>query len=124
MTLLLVALGGALGSMARYGLVGLAARALPPAFPFGTFAVNVIGSLAFGVIAGVGDVRGLLSSEARAFFLVGLLGGFTTFSSYSADTFALLRQGAGMLALVNSFGQVVAGLAALALGWAAGRALG
>jgi fluoride exporter len=121
MTLLLVAIGGALGSMARYSLVGLAARLMPPDFPFGTFLVNVSGSLIFGLIVGVGEARGMLTSEARAFVLVGVLGGFTTFSSYSYDTFALVRDGAWTSVLLNSLGQVILGLGALAAGHAIGR---
>jgi fluoride exporter len=123
MTWLLVALGGALGSLARHGVTVAAARWFPATFPYGTLVVNAIGCAIFGLLLGVGESRQLLTPAVRAFCLVGVLGGFTTFSSYSAESMALLRSGAWTLALINTVGQVVIGLAAVALGWWAGRAL-
>jgi CrcB protein len=113
----IVAVGGALGSMARYGISHVAGLLLPTSFPFGTFIVNALGCAIFGVIAGLAESRGLLGPTARLFWLVGVLGGFTTFSSYTFDTFVLARGGSLPLAIVNSAGQVVVGLAFLALGW-------
>jgi fluoride exporter len=121
---LLVALGGALGSLARYGVAMACARWLPATFPYGTFAVNAVGCAIFGLLLGLGESRQLLTPAIRAFCLVGVLGGFTTFSAYSAETLALLRAGAWLPALVNAAGQVVVGIGAVALGWWAGRALG
>lgn len=121
---LLVALGGALGSLARYGLNVAAVRWLPATFPFGTFLVNAAGCAIFGLLLGVGESRNVLTPAVRAFCLVGLLGGFTTFSSYSAETVVLLRSGAWSLALLNALGQVIVGVAAVVIGWWAGRALG
>jgi CrcB protein len=123
MTWLLVALGGALGSVARYALTIAAARWLPASFPFGTFLANAAGCAIFGLLLGAVEGRGVATPAVRAFCFVGVLGGFTTFSSYSADSFALLRDGAWSLAAVNALGQVIVGLAAVALGWWAGRAL-
>lgn len=123
MTWLLVALGGALGSLARYGVQVAAVRLLPDGFPYGTFIVNAVGCAIFGLLLGIGEGRALLTPPVRAFCLVGVLGGFTTFSSYSAETVTLLRAGAWTLALINAGGQVVVGLAAVAIGWWAGRAL-
>jgi CrcB protein len=123
MTWLLVAVGGALGSLARYGVSVAAARLLPDTFPYATFVVNAIGCVVFGLLLGVGDSRALLTPPVRAFCLAGVLGGFTTFSSYSAETAALLRSGAWTLALINALGQVIVGLAAVGIGWWAGRAL-
>jgi CrcB protein len=121
---LLVAVGGALGSLARYGLNVAAVRWLPATFPFGTFLVNAAGCAIFGLLLGAGESRNLLTPAVRAFCLVGLLGGFTTFSSYSAETVLLLRSGAWALALLNALGQVIVGVAAVVIGWWAGRALG
>jgi fluoride exporter len=123
MSVLLVALGGAVGSVARYGLTLAALRLLPVGFPFGTFLVNAIGCAAFGAIAGLADARGALTPSLRAFWLVGVLGGFTTFSSYAWESFDLSRGGAIALAAINVAGQVIVGLAAVALGWWAARSL-
>jgi CrcB protein len=95
MLYLWVALGGALGSVARYACSVGAARWLGAAFPWGTLFVNVAGSFAIGVLAALvaADGRPLLGSDARAFLLVGVLGGFTTFSSFSLETLMLARSG-------------------------------
>jgi fluoride exporter len=124
MMVLLVALGGALGSMARYGVTLGAAALLPAGFPFGTFLVNVVGCAVFGLIAGAGEARGLLTPAVRAFCFVGVLGGFTTFSSYGYDSFALARGGAWGLMAINTLGQVVVGLLAVAAGVWVGRSFG
>jgi CrcB protein len=112
-----VAVGGALGSMARFGLVNIVYRVVPSGFPFGTALVNVIGCLVFGVIAALMDERGMMGGEGRAFLLVGVLGGFTTFSSFEYDTFVLLRDGLMLRASMNVAGQVLIGLAALWAGY-------
>ena len=124
MKVLLVAVGGALGSMARYGLTQLVTGLVPHAFPFGTFLVNAIGCAVFGLIAGAGEARGLLTPAVRAFVLIGILGGFTTFSSYAFDAVTLARGGAWGFAALNTVGQVVVGLCAAALGFWLGRSLG
>ena len=96
MAYLWVALGGALGSVARYGCSGIAARWLGIGFPYGTMFVNVSGSFMIGVLGtlALGGGRALASTDARAFLIVGLLGGFTTFSSFSLETLNLARAGA------------------------------
>jgi CrcB protein len=108
MTWLLVGLGGALGSMARHGLNHLVhQRAIASTFPFGIFLVNVIGSVAIGVVAGLlAPGRLHASYEMRIFLIVGVLGGFTTFSSFSLDTLALMRGGHTLQAAGNVAGQV------------------
>jgi len=120
MTVLWVALGGALGSVARYALSGIAVRWLGAAFPYGTLFVNVTGSFAIGLLAALvaADGRPSLGADARAFLLVGVLGGFTTFSSFSLETLNLARSGALAPALLNVAGSVVLCLAAVSLGFA------
>jgi len=92
MNVLLIALGGSIGAVARYGLAGLVQRFTTPYFPFGTFVVNMVGCFVFGILAGVAEHRFALGPQARAFLLIGVLGGFTTFSSFSFETFQLLRR--------------------------------
>jgi CrcB protein len=96
MTYLWVGLGGALGSVARYACAGIAVRWLGGAFPYATLFVNVAGSFAIGLLATLvaSNGRPLLGIDARAFLLVGVLGGFTTFSSFSLETLNLARSGA------------------------------
>ena len=86
-----VAAGGAIGAAARYMLTGFVHRYTSAFFPYGTFVVNVTGCLAFGLIFGFTEQRFAISPAARAFLLVGVLGGFTTFSSYAFESFQLLR---------------------------------
>jgi CrcB protein len=123
MTVLLVAAGGAIGSALRYVLDGEVYRWLPATFPYGTFVVNVVGSGIFGLLVGVGEQRLVIGSPARALVLIGILGGFTTFSSFAFETVQLLRDGEWWLGAVNAVGQVVIGFAALWVGFALGRAL-
>jgi len=120
MTVLWVALGGALGSVARYAFAGIAVRWLGAEFPYGTLFVNVAGSFTIGLLAALvaSDGRPLLSADARAFLLVGVLGGFTTFSSFSLETLNLARSGALGPAILNVAGSVVLCLAAVSLGFA------
>ena len=115
---LLVALGGALGAVSRY-LVSLAAiRMFGTGLPAGTWAVNAVGCV------GIGLVVGLVPAErVRLFAVVGVLGGFTTFSSYSAETLALWSAGRPGWAVANAAASVVVGLVGVAAGLALGRAL-
>jgi CrcB protein len=125
MTYVWVALGGALGSVARFACSTATARWLGAAFPWGTLLVNVTGSFAIGLLAALlaGDGRPLLGSDARAFLLVGVLGGFTTFSSFSLETLALARvEGVGAAAL-NVVLSLVLCLAGAWLGFLAAGAL-
>lgn len=115
LNVLLVAGGGALGSAARYLLNGFVQGRMGPHFPWGTILVNVTGSLFIGFILGLFQ-SGDISSEARLFFAVGLLGGYTTFSTFSHDTLGLLATGTLAPVLLNTLGQVIAGLMAVYLG--------
>jgi len=120
-TYLLVGLGGALGSMARHGLNHVVhQRNLGGTFPAGIFLINVAGSVAIGLVAGaLASGRWSLSFEGRTFVVVGLLGGFTTFSSFSLDTLTLLREGNLASAALNVVGQVSLSLAGAWLGYRA-----
>jgi CrcB protein len=91
---LLVGAGGALGAMARFGAGQIIGRIWPMSFPLGTLLINVIGSLAMGLFVGL-MARWLPAwqSDARLFIAVGILGGFTTFSSFSLDTIVLIERG-------------------------------
>jgi len=115
--LLVIAIGGALGSVARYLFSSAVLRATGSLFPVGTFAVNVVGCFVFGAIAGASEQRVQLTPELRLFLLVGVLGGFTTFSSYAFESFSLIRDGQFAGAAINVVGQVVAGLAGLWVGY-------
>ncbi|MGE3888587.1 MAG: CrcB family protein [Vicinamibacterales bacterium] len=88
--LLMVALGGAVGSVARLVTTGAVYRVLPATYPWGTTTVNLVGSFAFGLVVGWGMTRDGLSPEARALLLSGLLGDFTTFSAFSFETVELM----------------------------------
>jgi CrcB protein len=119
---LLVALGGAIGSVTRY-LINLGmTRAVPHlVVPYATFGINVIGCFVIGVLAGmVAAERVAMSTEARAFLFVGVLGGFTTFSTFGLDTLVLLQSGLRGTALWNVAGQVGLGLVAVFAGFLSG----
>ena len=116
-----MAAGGAIGSVARYLLSTFVLRVTGSLFPIGTFAVNLLGCVVFGVIAGAAEQRIPLAPGSRLFLLVGILGGFTTFSSYAFESVSLVRDGQLLAASINVIGQVVAGLAGMWLGMAAGR---
>jgi CrcB protein len=119
MAVLLVGSGGFIGSVLRYWLSGIA-QALSPraAFPLGTLVVNVTGCLVIGALAALAETRGM-GAGARAFLLVGVLGGYTTFSTFANDTVTAVRVGHALAAGVNVIASVVGCLAAV---WA-GRAL-
>jgi CrcB protein len=87
LSILLIGAGGFVGSVLRYAFSGWVHRVLDnPWFPYATLAVNVTGSLMIGFLAGLADHRSLFSTEARSFLFIGLLGGFTTFSSLTIET--------------------------------------
>lgn len=94
-TYLWIALGGALGSMARYGVSRVFSFWVGETFPWGTLAVNIIGSFVIGMFAVLSgpDGRMMVAPDARQFVMVGICGGFTTFSSFSLQTLALVRDG-------------------------------
>ncbi|MEM6326724.1 MAG: fluoride efflux transporter CrcB [Bacteroidota bacterium] len=116
-TALLVALGGAAGALARWGVSEGMARWLGTAAPWGTWTANVLGCFLIGLAMPTLSA----SDPRRALLVVGFLGAFTTFSTYSAETLHLWETGRAGLALANAAGSVVVGLAACALGLALAR---
>jgi CrcB protein len=109
-----VAAGGALGSMARHGVNMLFAHLLARASPYSTAAVNLTGSLVIGLLAAlIATEKVHMSPELRTFIFVGILGGFTTFSSYMLDTFTLGHGGDHAIAFWNVALQTAFGLAAV-----------
>lgn len=110
-----VALGGAIGSVARYGVANLA-RTLAPGWPWGTLAVNVLGSFAIGVLFAAFALRPSIPEWIRLGLMTGLLGGFTTFSAFSVETLDLLRTGTVLDALGYVCATLALGLAACGLG--------
>jgi len=118
MKLLLIGSGGFIGSVLRYLVSGSAQTASQSiAFPYGTLAVNVIGCFLIGFLSELAQSRSLFSPDTRAFLIVGILGGFTTFSAFGNETMNLLRDGGQALALLNVSAQVLLGLGAVWLGY-------
>ncbi len=111
-TLLLIAAGGALGSVGRYGFNQLATKLMGADFPWGTLGVNIIGSLLIGIIVGLLAFATEWSQDVKAFAVVGVLGGFTTFSAFSLDAILLWERGALMPMLAYVLASVVLSLAA------------
>jgi CrcB protein len=111
---LLVAIGGALGSVARYKTGALILHyTLSWEFPAGTFAVNVLGCLVAGLLLGLGENYAFLTAEARLLIFTGFLGGFTTFSAFGVETIALIGRGQFAIAAAYVLFSVLCGLAAL-----------
>lgn len=111
-----VALGGAIGSAARYGVNVLSGRMLGTEFPWHTFFVNVVGCFAMGVLVELMAVRLNVSNETRAFLTTGVLGGFTTFSAYSLDFAMLVERKSYGVALAYGAGSVALSLIAVFAG--------
>jgi CrcB protein len=117
-TLLLIGTGGFIGSILRY-LLGTQVQQLSKSlqFPFGTLAVNLVGCVLVGFLAEIIGQRNIGSSDVRIFLIVGLLGGFTTFSAFGLETMGLLRNGEIWLALGNIVSHTLLGLIAVWLGY-------
>jgi CrcB protein len=118
-----IAVAGAFGALARYGLEGLVSRRWPGAFPLGTFVVNISGAFAIGFLFVLLTERVSVDPWVRPTVTIGFLGAYTTFSTFSFESYRLLEDGAIGLALANTLGSLAAGLVAVYLGVAAGRAV-
>ena len=109
---LFIGLGGFFGSIARYALSTAVYRAAGETFPYGTLTVNVIGCFIIGILMTLFQERFVVQPNLRLFVIIGILGGFTTFSSFSYETFALLKAGnvidAAMNSILSLFGCIVA----------------
>jgi CrcB protein len=116
-----ICLGGAVGTGARYLLSGWALDALGTGFPFGTYAVNLIGSFCVGFLMQVGLTTSLLSPTLRLALTTGVMGGFTTYSTFNYETIRYIQDGAWPLAATNVLATVAGCLLAGFLGLAAGR---
>lgn len=119
-SVLYVALGGALGSVSRY-IIGTWAQTASQSidFPYGTLTVNLIGCFIIGFLSQLAETRGVFTPETRALVFIGVLGGFTTFSSFGNDSINLLRDGETFNALANIGTNVILGLALVWFGRAA-----
>jgi CrcB protein len=118
--LLYIGVGGFLGAIARFGLTNLVQHRLAGVWPYGTFAVNLFGCFIIGLLF-VYSERGAISAEWRLFLSTGLCGGFTTFSTYSLEIFALLRQEHYGAAASYTLLSVLLGLLGVWAGWACAR---
>jgi CrcB protein len=124
-TYLWIALGSALGGMARFACSNLAVAWFGPTFPWGTLAINVLGSFVIGFFATLTgpDGRLLVPGDARQFVMVGFCGGYTTFSSFSLQTLTLIQDGEAVRAGLNVAGSVILCMLAVWLGYVAAAAL-
>ncbi len=119
---LIVGAGGFVGSALRFLVSGWVYRSISfPRFPWGTLAVNVLGCLLLGWLGGLTDARHLFRPETRLFLMVGLLGGFTTFSTFGYETLTLLTERETLRAVVYVASQLALGIGAAWVGFALGR---
>ncbi len=123
MNYLYVFIGGGIGAAARYWLQDIVYRYMSSGFPYGTLAVNVLGSFAIGFLMSLFEGRFAVSPSMRIFLTIGILGGFTTFSSFSFETIALLRDGSYGLGILNVLFSVITCLVATWIGIAMGKLL-
>ena len=116
--ILLVGVGGFVGAVMRYAVTNWVQYALHTStLPYGTLTVNVIGCLVIGLLGGLSESRNLLTAETRALLLIGVLGGFTTYSTFGYETVQLLRDGESLTAFSNIGLQVCLGLVAVWIGY-------
>ncbi|HEX3238303.1 MAG TPA: fluoride efflux transporter CrcB [Gaiellaceae bacterium] len=122
-TIVAIGIAGALGALARYGLDGAASRRFPSSFPWGTFVVNITGAFGVGFLMTLMTEQLTTAPWLRSALSIGLLGGYTTFSTLSYETYRLLEDGAVGLAAANVLGSAASGLVAVYLGVVAARAV-
>lgn len=119
--LLLLAVAGAAGTLARFGLGGLVQRMVPGTFPWGTLAVNAVGCFAFGIVWSLAEERLIISGATRTILLIGFMGAFTTFSTFAFETGQMLDDSQWLAAAGNILLQNVAGIVLVVVGIAVGR---
>lgn len=122
MKIFLLLAGGAVGTLARYALAGFTHKIYAGTFPMGTLMVNLLGSLVIGFLWGISESRNI-SPNYRAFLFIGLLGGFTTFSTYALETMNLLRENEIRQALINMVGTNLLGLVLVFTGFLLAKGL-
>jgi CrcB protein len=122
-TLVLIAVGGAFGSVARYLVDGWVLDRVGSGFPFGTLVVNLSGAFVLGLLAALTIDRSLLPADIRAPVMIGFLGAYTTFSTLMLESWRLVENGEVVLGAVNVVGSAVLGMIALVAGLGIGRAL-
>ena len=123
MNYLIVFLGAGVGGVLRFLMSTAVQKASGWSFPIGTFSVNMLGCLVIGLLGQLAESRGLFQGEMRLFLFVGILGGYTTFSSFGFETFQLIRDGEFLYAALNAVLQVVLGLFCVWLGTVLGKLL-
>ena len=119
----LIALGGLVGSVARYWLAGLVQRAFGSSFPAGTLTVNVLGSFVVGIVMALALERGMLGEDTRLLLATGFCGGFTTMSTFGYETLAMIEAGQIVSALANVAASLVTCVGAAGIGQLVGRAI-
>ena len=119
--LAILALAGAVGTLARYGVALGAQRLWGAAFPWGTLIVNALGCFLFGLVWTLAEDRGIISSQTRFVALTGFMGAFTTFSTYAFETSVMTRDGQWAMAVSNLLAQNVLGVVCVFLGFWLGR---
>jgi fluoride exporter len=123
MPIVLIAVGGAAGAVARYVVDSMVSQRTASAFPWGTLVVNLSGSFVLGLLFAWTVERGVLPASARAPLMIGFLGAYTTFSTLMLESWRLIEDGAVGMAAANLIGSSVLGLSAVFVGLAIGRAL-
>ena len=118
--IMLLATGGAIGTLLRYALSGLTYRLIDSTFPWGTLFVNLSGSFVIGLLWGLVEIESIPSS-LRNFIFIGILGGFTTFSTYTLESFSLFRDGEIKLAMSNVLANNVLGIVLVFAGFFAAK---
>lgn len=119
--IVLIAVFGALGTLARYGVATLVQRNIQSGFPYGVMTVNLLGSLVFGVVWALSEEKGWISDNARAIVLVGFMGAFTTFSTFAFDNVQMARTSQWAWLALNLVGSNVAGIALVFAGFRLGK---
>lgn len=120
---LFVGVGGMIGSICRYGLSGLLYKMMGDRFPYGTFAVNIVGCFAIGILMSLFEQRWLVPPNLRLFLTIGILGGFTTFSTFSYETVEMLKGGNLFFASLNIIASLICCLCATWGGSIIGKSL-